>query len=122
MTGIDVLIDSLVGSRMDQLPVVVSPLPESLKLDGRPAVGATLYYVFRTETLLRETSAQCPSVEGITFRVNGARLKGAMVSIVADRPVRITVRKPSGEALGTALTLAPGDSALAIEWHPPRPD
>ena len=114
--GVDVVIDSAPGSRMDELTAVGSPVPAWLKAGSEPVAGAILYFVVPGEETMQQNSLQCAPALGMTFRLNAAHLKGALLSVAAGGLVRVTVRVPGGRVLGEPLMLEADDSARVIRW------
>lgn len=116
LTTVDVLIDSLAGNPLNELPIVVQPVPRWQRERATPVVGVTLLYPKQGVGTPRETWAECAVGRGVTLRVNAALVRRAGLAVTSDGPVRITVRSIDGRLLGPPIISAPGAAIQVVRW------
>jgi hypothetical protein len=114
--AVDILIDSLDGSKFNTLPVTVQPLPDWQKSRPKPVIGVTVVYPRPGAATMRESWRECGAREGATIRLNAATIGRAGLAISAAEPVRITVRAMDGRPLTTPMVLAPTSSRVLLRW------
>lgn len=118
---VDVLIDSVSDEGLNELRLGVSFAPKSEPGLSRPNISAGILYPVEGRPIPREVFAGCPWSQGVTLRINGAKVKRAALSVDATGPVRIAVRTIAGVFLTTPIVVEAGSVPFSIRWGSRRP-